>query len=68
MASARCCLHVLVVAAQFAIELQVDVPERGIEAEGVGFGLVEQYPLEARLPQRQRLGGRARSCPCRPAR
>ena len=53
-------LHVIVVAAQLAAQLQIDVAQRGIEAEGVRLGLVEQHPLEARLPQRQRLGGERR--------
>ena len=45
----------VVVELRFAHELQVDVPQRGVEAERIGLGLIEQHPLEAPLPQRQRL-------------
>ncbi len=35
----------------------MDVAQGGIEAQGIGLGLIEQHPLEAALPQVQCLGG-----------
>ena len=44
-------LNVLVVAARFVYQLEVNIAQGGVKVEGVGLGLVEQHPLKARLPE-----------------
>ena len=44
-------LNVVVVAAQFPHEFEVNIAQGGVKVEGVGFGLVEQHPLKSRLPE-----------------
>ena len=44
-------LNVVVVAAQFLHEFEVNIAQGGVKVEVVGFGLVEQHPLKSRLPE-----------------
>ena len=53
-------LHMLVVADQLFVEPQVDVAKRGLEAQRIRLGLVDQHPLEPRFPKCQHLGGQCR--------
>ena len=49
-----------VIASQFAVELEVNIAQHILKTQRVRFGLIEQDPIEARLPEREGFGGERR--------